>query len=409
MMSDTFLISLEELKSKLLPVHLDGAQGIYRNVHHPCLIEAKNDIEAIECWLKEYTKSAGTQRNYRKDAERLLLWSIIEKQKPLSSLSGNDLLDYSRFLEDPQPRERWCGPRLSRKGKRWSHDWRPFVNPLNLSAKDVAFRNLMSLFKYLVEVNYLSHNPVMAVRRQIKQSFSQESYKWQVNERIIDLEDWALLQEILNQYPETKDKERWEKIRLRYILALFYFAGLRVHEAVQHTMSAFRKYHDWQTGKDRWWLYIKGKGGQVNKIPVNENLFEELVQYRRWLKLSEHPEPDEIEPLIRSERTKKAITDRRINQLLKTLIEKIAIQLEEKEQLEKAQRFRKFSAHWLRHLFCSVQDRVGIDRQQIKENARHKSMQTTEIYLHAFDNERHDEMQKLGWKPETISKKEEAI
>lgn len=35
--------------------------------------------------------------------------------------------------------------------------------------------------------------------------------------------------------------------------------------------------------------------------------------------------------------------------------------------------------------------------QNIKENAGHENMQTTEIYLHVLDNQRHDEMEKLQW------------
>jgi hypothetical protein len=44
-------------------------------------ISATNDLQAVQCWLAEFDKSPQTQRSYRKEAERLLLWSLIEKQK----------------------------------------------------------------------------------------------------------------------------------------------------------------------------------------------------------------------------------------------------------------------------------------------------------------------------------------
>src|SRR5579872_4633074 len=85
-------------------------------------ISANNDLQAIQSWLAEFDGSPQTQRSYRKEAERLLLWSLIEKQKSLSSLTRDDLRDYQHFLIDPQPQARWCGQRKPR------HDpaWRPF-------------------------------------------------------------------------------------------------------------------------------------------------------------------------------------------------------------------------------------------------------------------------------------------
>jgi len=35
-------------------------------------IAATNDLQAIQCWLAEFDSSPQTQRNYRKEAERLL-------------------------------------------------------------------------------------------------------------------------------------------------------------------------------------------------------------------------------------------------------------------------------------------------------------------------------------------------
>ena len=54
-------------------------------------ISANNDLQAIQSWLAEFNDSPQTHRTYRKEAERLLLWSLIEKQKPLSSLTRDDL------------------------------------------------------------------------------------------------------------------------------------------------------------------------------------------------------------------------------------------------------------------------------------------------------------------------------
>ena len=389
------VMPLEQFAKQSLPIELNGSCGANRVRHKKALIAATNDIEAMECWLAEYSHRATTLRNYRKDGERLLLWAIVERRKPLSSLTGDDLLAYSNFLADPQPRERWCGPKLAKGGKRWSKQWKPFVGPLKQTARAASLRNIKSLFNYLVEVHYLENDPMIPVRRQLKQERLNDERVSKVQERIFDLEEWDVLVKIINQTSELMT-EPWEQIRLRYIVALFYFAGLRDHELESHTMSAFRRLRDLRTGEDQWWLHIVGKGGRLKRIPVNDLLLAELKIYRRFLKFSELPEANETEALVRSLKTGKGITGRRVNQLLKTLSYQVAERFEVTDP-EKAKRLRKLSAHWFRHQFCSIQDHIGISKRNIKDNAGHASDQTTEIYMHAFDNHRYEEMQRMPW------------
>lgn len=80
-------------------------------------------------WLQSLSN---TQRAYRKEVERFLLWAIVHKGKPLSSMTNEDCTEYRDFLADPQPRSRWCG---ERGRERWSLLWRPFEGPLSSSAQ----------------------------------------------------------------------------------------------------------------------------------------------------------------------------------------------------------------------------------------------------------------------------------
>src|SRR3990167_407381 len=103
---------LEHLKT---PSELTGETGTNRAPSFITKqISANNDLQAIQSWLAEFDESPQTQRSYRKEAERLLLWSLIEKQRPLSSLTRDDLRHYQHFLSDPQPTDRWCGQRRPR-------------------------------------------------------------------------------------------------------------------------------------------------------------------------------------------------------------------------------------------------------------------------------------------------------
>ena len=54
-------------------------------------------IDALKAWLARFLDTRTTFDSYRKESERLLLWSTLELGKPLSSLTHEDLLVYQRF------------------------------------------------------------------------------------------------------------------------------------------------------------------------------------------------------------------------------------------------------------------------------------------------------------------------
>ena len=61
--------------------HLDGSQGRNRAPRDTCVLAANNDLEAVHAWLTRKEADA-TQRAYRKEAERVLLWAIKQLGKP---------------------------------------------------------------------------------------------------------------------------------------------------------------------------------------------------------------------------------------------------------------------------------------------------------------------------------------
>src|SRR5690606_37337234 len=108
---------------------LDGHTGTNRAIGNRTQIAATTDVDAITAWLAKFMDSPNTFNNYRKEAERLLLWSTLAVQKPVSSLTHEDLLAYQHFLSDPQPATQWV-MRAGRKVARTHADWRPFAGPL---------------------------------------------------------------------------------------------------------------------------------------------------------------------------------------------------------------------------------------------------------------------------------------
>ncbi len=109
------------LERLCLPPELSGAAGTNRAEAADAQIAAQDDVAAITAWLARYADSQATLQTYRRDVERLLLWAVQQRGKPLSSLTHEDLLLYQRFLADPQPAARWVMP----PGKKLARSRRP--------------------------------------------------------------------------------------------------------------------------------------------------------------------------------------------------------------------------------------------------------------------------------------------
>src|SRR5574337_677813 len=98
-MTDQTDLALVPLERLVLPASLDGCAGANRAPADTIKqIAAETDLEAVQAWLAEFHDSPHTFRNYRKEIERLLLWSFQVLSKPLSALMREDLARYEAFL-----------------------------------------------------------------------------------------------------------------------------------------------------------------------------------------------------------------------------------------------------------------------------------------------------------------------
>lgn len=378
--------TLQELPQKTY-YKLSGADGENREKNQRCQINAKNDYEAVHCWLNEYRHKATTLRTYQKEAERFLLWCIFKKNKALSSLDRDDLEDYMGFLDDPQPREKWCGKKNGRGCKRGDPSWRPFTGGLSGSTKITALSCIDSLLSYLVDARYLAFNPLSLIKKRNIRIKALPANQIKIYDRILTLDEWEAMLNTLYNFPEATPEQKNEKVRLIFILQILFYLGLRINELVTHQWNAFKKIDG------KWWFIVVGKGDKLAKIPVNDHLLKAVIQYRAHLNKMPYPTQDETTPIITALNSQNGITARQINKILKRLALETAKQFE--IDTDKRNKIKKFSAHWLRHFSASMQDKAGIAFKHIRANHRHENDETTRLYIHAFDDERHEEMQKL--------------
>ncbi|MDX2218271.1 MAG: tyrosine-type recombinase/integrase [Burkholderiales bacterium] len=377
-----------------IPASLDGHAGLNRNTAGRAQIGAKNDVEAIASWLDRYAATRTTFESYRKEAERLLLWSTLQLGKPVSSLVHEDLLAYQRFLIDPQPAARWV---LSGKQKlRRDHPgWRPFAGPLAATSQRQAMVILNAMFSWLVNAGYLAGNPLSLSRQRARKAKPQIT-------RYLPPVVWKEVKDSVEAMPRESARHREHYVRNRWVLSLLFLGGLRISELANNTMGDFSMRRD-REGIERWWLEVTGKGDKARRVPSTDELVAELTRYRVAYELSRYPAADEPTPLVLPiGGALRHMTRAAIHDIVKQIFEDAASRVTARSDGSEATvaLLRKASAHWLRHTSGSTMADGELDLRFVRDNLGHESLATTSDYLHSEDDERHRQTQRalrIAW------------
>ncbi|GAB2446533.1 hypothetical protein GCM10027081_54690 [Cupriavidus yeoncheonensis] len=382
---------LERLR---LPAELSGTQGTNRAPARGAQIAASDDLAAIAAWLARYADSPATLQAYRREVERLVLWATLQRGKPLSSLTHEDLLAYEHFLSDPQPAARWVLAG-NKKLARGHPDWRPFAGPLSPSSIRQAMVILNACFAWFTEAGYLGGNPLSLARRRRGPTQARIT-------RYLSHALWDAVKDAIEAMPTDTDRERLHAARCRWLCTVLYLGGLRAAEVAGTTMGAFFCRRDAQ-GVERWWLEVTGKGNKPRLVPATDELIAELARYRRAHGLPPTPLTGEERPLVLPViGREKALSRGALHLVIKEVFGMAAGRLRARgpEWEAQADVLASASAHWLRHTAGSHMSDRQVDLRHVRDNFGHASIATTSIYLHTEDDARHQatqERHRIGW------------
>lgn len=360
------IVPWEQLR---VPHEVDGSSGQFRAPLNACLLNASNDCEAIQSWLSLH-ESAATQRAYRKDAERLILWAIVERDRALSSLTTDDAIAYRSFLRGQTPRERWVGPARPRH----SIEWRPFTGPLSARSAAYALNVLSALFRWLVEQCYVLANPFAGVKIKshmqrvgldVSRGFSEG--EWLLIRTLADGLEWSYGWSV----PAAQ--------RLRFLIDFGYATGLRASELVGATLGNIRR--DEHGGH---WLHVLGKGGKRGKVTLPALARTALDRYLVQRGLSVTPTRwNPAAPLVGNlEEDGAGIEPGRLWRVLRRFFVLVADAIQD-ERPATAEKLRRTSPHWMRHTHPSHALARGAELIMVRDNLRHASISTTSTYLHS--------------------------
>jgi site-specific recombinase XerD len=370
-----------------LPELFNGKNGTNRGDKQNCALQSDDDVSAIQTWLKARANNSNTLVAYRKEAERFLLWSVLEKQTALSSLSLEDCSDYLRWLEMlgrtreddwsdrwREPQTRWIGPK---NALRASAEWRPFNCALSYSSRKTAFTVVRQLFSFLQKTGYLKFNPFDQISPKIP-LLPGEGKPKEFADRSLSKDQWNEVLVYLDSLPDSL-----QKARLEVILLLGKGLGMRASEM----LNARSSWIDYKNlgGQNVAMISIVGKGDKERALPLQD---EQIDRINRYLALRKKPligDPDGADtPLLASLRKKKNTDPEMLSRsglyvILANFLEDVAVSIQKERPLD-ASKLRTSSTHWLRHTFAVTS--LEVMPVNVVQNALgHASVGTTSRYI----------------------------
>lgn len=396
------------------PLEMMGRDGVFRSSRQNTF-GATNDVEATRAWLgtlKE-TASLATQISYERAVERLVLWAIVQKRTPLSSLVTESFVEFREFLRNPPPH--WCSRFPSVKE---SPDWRPLRGPMKEASIQQTFSAISALYAALTTSGYLTANAVSSVRTSSKRDLKMDVMRSFAEE---DLEAIARTMREIEDGPNKR--------RLRAIILLLQTGGFRRGEAVGLKYGNLTQARKDNRISDVWVAKFFGKGKKERQVPIKAETYEALQSHLRdrqalqenGVSKGKSPPltafraiPMESTPLlgILDDRMAKgrpatvgessgnakvepnldgALSSARVHSILKAFFKKVA---ERNDLVDGHAKFEKASAHWLRHTF-GHQAMIASDGDlaSIQQILGHADISTTGIYLKANLDSRVDVIQ----------------
>lgn len=353
----------------VVPRDVDGSHGTFRAPHSTCTLSANNDYDAVHAWLALH-ESAATQRAYRKEAERLILWAIVEHGKALSSLTTEDAVAYRAFLRQPAPRTRWVGPSRPRT----SPAWKPFAGGLSARSSAYALTVLGAMYRWLMQQRYVLANPFAGIK--VRGATRVPSL---AATRAFSDGEWNLIRTVADGLEWSYGWQAEAAQRLRFLLDFAYGTGLRASELVGATLGQIET-----DERGDHWLHVIGKGSKAGKVALPPLAWSALNRHLAQRRLPTSPSRwNPSTPLLRSldQDSEAGITSARLWNIVRRFFDTTAEVIGESSPAT-VEKLRRASPHWMRHTHASHSLARGAELTSVRDNLRHASLSTTSIYLH---------------------------
>lgn len=373
----------------------------------PCY--AIKDYEIAVNYLIKVSASQDTFSTYRRDLERLHLWSWLVQRKSIQNLNSDDIDRALAFMQKPP--ESWVGLNGVNSGARFkniggfrkpSELWRPYVLPAG--KKDTSkyrsshvslkafIRCISAYYRYLTEEDIINKSPVR--NKDLKKHLPKDKKRKILR---ITKPQWDY---VLRSAEKMAELNPHDHERTLFIVNALFGLHLRIIELTGSDnwvprMSSF--YED----EHGWWFECFGKGAKEREVVVSKQMLKALKRYRKFRGFSGLPGPNDDTILIPNARRKNSNesddyrdairSTRQIRALLESVFDNAHTEMKQKEGSDAAARLKECTVHWLRHTSISesVKER---DITLVSKEVGHEDIGTTAGYI---DHDR-KEHQKSG-------------
>jgi site-specific recombinase XerD len=363
---------------------LAGGNGQFRS-HMANTLGASNDLEAVNAWLAYYQDKPSTQRSYRKETERFMLWCAQELKKPLSSVTSPDCLTYREFLQKVPAT--WIHPAPV---PRTDPQWRAFRGQPAPASQKQALVILQTMFGALCDAGYLVANPMRALMK----GFDLPASKVDIRRSFTEAE-WMHVLQCLDSL-----KAGSEGVRLKCILELLVTSGIRLDELAKARHGNVRL-ESLPDLPETWVLTVTGKRNKTREVPLNPEVVRLLAMHGKEFMQEDKDRMDSTDlPLIRTlhasvaqwgREKQGALVAKSLTEQSGTALSASGIYAVLKRFFAQAaqsalqagldpHRFEKASTHWMRHTFVRQALVDGVPIEVVSELAGHASIDTTSIY-----------------------------
>lgn len=407
--------------SKRYPSPLfDGLESMITNKDYQPLIPKRfqADYDHARDFLLSYRGSIDTFNSYRRDIERFLQWCQLKENKTVTQIKR---AEFERFLAFCQkPPKSWIATKVEKRfteehgTKQPNKKWRPFVvkqskvdtkagkslDKSTYTLSEKAFKALLaivsSFYNYLIQEEYTLINPALLIRQ--KSKYFQVKKISRPVRKLSELQ-WGYVIETAELMAQENEARH---ARTLFIINALYGMYLRISELVvtkrwRPTMGDFYRDSD-----GLWWFQTVGKGNKERTISVSNAMLKALKAYRKSLKLSPLPAPNEKTPLLSSHLSKNPLKSiRNVREIVQQCFDRACERLIEDNQAEEAEQLAAATVHWLRH--TGISDDVKIrPREHVRDDAGHSSGAITDKYIDVGLRERHSSGRKKRIKPQFL-------
>ncbi|BDX02694.1 integrase [Marinomonas pontica] len=377
--------------------------------------EYRRDLQLALCFIYSYNGSQATFNSYRREVERLLLWSWNIAHCPSTELRRDQIEEFIHFCITPP--ESWIGTKNVARfklhmGQRTANaDWRPFVahvsklefkngeapqakqHSLSQAAIRATFSILSSYYGFLMQEDAAHQNPVALIRQ--KSKFVKKEVTRKQVRRISNLQ-WDYVIETAEMLAE-EDPANHE--RTLFIMNALLGMYLRISELVADERSAPVMGDFIKDSDGHWWFKVLSKGNKERLVAVSDEMLNALIRYRRFRDLPLLPTIAENTPLVPKNRGQGAMTSsRQVRNIVQYCFDKAYERMCEDGMRTDADDLRVATVHWLRHTGIS-EDVKTRPKEHVREDAGHASMATTDKYIDTEYRERHASGRKKALRP----------